>query len=108
MWPEPLRSAVSREDLAGIREEDDLVCSSCHNKILLVAGSPRLKSSEVPDEAAPPGLWMATFLLRLHLVFPLLRVCRQRQIFLVALFIRIPIPLDEGPVSSLFWFISFL
>lgn len=39
MWPEPLRSAVSREDLAGIREEDDLVCSSCHNKI--PAGSNR-------------------------------------------------------------------
>ena len=81
---------MSREDLAGMREEDDLVCSGCHNKILLVAGSPRSKSSEVPGEAAPPGLWMATFLLRLHLVFPLLSVCRQRQRVLVALFLEYP------------------
>ena len=71
MCPEPWRSGASREDLAGVRAEDDLGCSSCDNKILLVAASPRSKSSEVPGEAAPPGLWMATFLLRLHLAFPL-------------------------------------
>lgn len=62
---------MSREDLAGVRAEDDLGCSGYHNKILLVAASPRSKSSEVPGEATPPGLWMVTFLLRLHLAFPL-------------------------------------
>lgn len=71
MWPEPWRRGASREDLAGMREEEDLVCSGCHNKILLAAGGPRSKSSKVPGEAALRGLWMATFLLRLHLVFSL-------------------------------------
>ena len=54
MWPEPWRRGASREDLAGLREEEDLVCSGCHNKYSW--------QLEVQDQSLPRFLVRLLFL----------------------------------------------